>query len=146
MLSPETTNMNISRDKMNRVSTTEVSRCQYWSSYQLTHSLKEKRRWHPFRSLLIMSCCSNGVKECKRSLSRRVPLKMLRPLTLIRSADEKLLSRVLGKFDIGVFFGKNKNESYSQDDQILEVLLLILRTSLNCLPIILCVMNCAQMI
>ena len=71
-----------------------------------------------------MSCCSsNGGGSKKSTITRRVPLKMLRSLTLIRSADEKLLTRVLGKFDIGVFFGKSKDDSFIDNDLLLEVVI-----------------------
>ena len=75
-----------------------------------------------------MSCCSNNkhlqhLQHLKMLRSRVVPLKRLRPLAFLRSSDEKLLSRVLGKFDVGTFFfGKGKDDSLV-DDILFEVLI-----------------------
>ena len=56
-----------------------------------------------------------------KTMDRRMPIKIIRPTAIFKSADEKLLSRVLGKFDIRLFFWRKKESDYFDDDLLLQV-------------------------
>lgn len=54
-------------------------------------------------------------------MNRRIPIKIIRPTAIFRSADEKILSRVLGRFDIRLFFWRNKESDYFDEHLLLQV-------------------------